>query len=163
MNNSELGGPRVTRYGPPVSPLVLLVIGLVSFVAGLYTWDRLILTCQHLERGHITCQRAFYVWLGQVKDLEQRYENIERATQLTGEQVLLEMAAGNSEFLDGFGPDTANQLNQFIDSTEPTWLIERAESPFFSLIFLFISLGAVSLAGLRFWGRPARAQRMRGR
>ena len=158
-----MGGPSVTRYGPPVSPLLLLVIGLVSFVSGLYTWDRLTLTCQRLERGHITCQRTFYVWLGRVKDMEQSYEDIQGATQLTSDQVLLQMVTGNSEFLDGFGPDTANQLNQFIDSPESTRLIERDEWPFVSLILFFTSLSAWSLAGLSFWGRSGGEQRMGGR
>jgi hypothetical protein len=129
------------------------MISLVSFVAGLYTWDRLVLTCQQPERDHISCQRTFYVWLGQVKDMEQQYEGIKRATQLTSDQVLLEMAVGSSEFLDGFGPDTADHLNQFIDSAASIWLIEREGWPFISLILFFSSLSTLSLAGVRSWGR----------
>ena len=142
---------------------VLLGLAIGCLIGGLYTWNKLTFTCQRLEPGHINCQRSLYVWLGQVKDTEQRFNQLQGARQLNDEEVFLEAATDDSDFLYGFGPDTAEQIDHFIDSNEQTLLIEGNGSFFFPTIFFYISLVAMALTvpGLwrayRYW--PERVKR----
>jgi hypothetical protein len=130
---------------------VLLGLAIGCLIGGLYTWNKLTFTCQRLEPGHIDCQRSLYVWLGQVKDTEQLFNQLQGARQINGEEVFLEAAPDDSDFLYGFGPDTAEQIDRFIDSDEPALLIERSGSFFFPAIFFYMGLVALALAVSGLW------------
>ncbi len=135
---------RVLR-GYPMS-FVLLGLAIGCLIGGLYTWNKLTFTCQRLERGHIDCRRSLYVWLGQVKDIEQLFDQVQGARQVNSEEVFLESGPDDSDFLYGFDPDTAEQINHFIDSNEQTLLIESNGSFFFPAAFFFIGIVTLALA-----------------
>jgi cell division protein FtsX len=130
---------------------VLLGLAIGCLIGMLYTWNKLTFTCQRLERGHINCQRSLYVWLGQVKDTEQLFNQLQGARQVNSEEVFLETATDDSDFLYGFGPDTAERIDHFIDSNEQTLLIESNVSFFVPVIFFYIGIVTLALAvpGLR--------------
>jgi len=128
-------------------------------IGGLHTWNRLTFTCQRLEGGHINCQRSLYVWLGHVKDTEQLFDQLQGARQVNGEEVFLEAATNDSDFLYGFGPDTAERINHFVDSNRQTLFIESNGSFFFPVTFFYVGIVTLVLAvpGLRRAYRQRRA------
>lgn len=149
--DSLIRHPYSMRDGPFTHGAIMTTLGLVCLGFGLYTWSSLVFICQRQENGQVDCRRTTYVLLNQHKMSEQVYEQVNTATQLQPDMVLISMRSGDQDFLDGFGPDTAGQIKRFLDSKEQTLFIEdNSNLWFFSPVFLIIGLGLLIKAGLSF-------------
>src|SRR6185503_13676002 len=85
--------PRYSvKDGPFTYGAIMTALGLIALVFGLYAWSSLVFICQRQPTGQVDCRRTTYVLLNQYKISEQAYEQVNTATQLQSDMLLISMS-----------------------------------------------------------------------
>jgi hypothetical protein len=106
-----------------------MALGLILCFVGVRDAGSTILTCHRLEPGQINCHQEKTIWLGWVKLSEIELNRVQqiKLQRLKGGTTypLLVTATGETPLYD-FGPTQISDLNNFINSTEPSLLLRQS-------------------------------------